>query len=88
MMKPFLAGTLAASFLASCGGGGGTSGVYECSVTCTVQGGGTTTSAPFMETKASQMDAVDACQSNAEAQVMTICGSASATVSCVCDPTM
>ena len=84
-MKSLLVGMLAASSVISCGSGT-TSTVYECSVTCTINGSAMTT-APFEETEASRMDALDTCESKVQAQLMTICGSASATASCICDPT-
>ena len=83
MKKLLLAGMLAAIFLVSCGDGS-TSDFYECDVTCTISGVPMSSSAPVQETEASHTAAVDACQSKIQAQVVTICGTASATVSCAC----
>jgi membrane protease subunit (stomatin/prohibitin family) len=90
MTKRIPAVMLAASFLVSCSAAPPTmGGTYECGVTCTVGGVAMGTSAPFQEMmEATDMDAVNACESQAQAQVMAICGDPTATVSCVCDLTM
>jgi hypothetical protein len=89
MTAKILTGALAASFLVSCTATPTTGNTYECSVTCTVQGVAMGTSAPFPEMmEASQVDAVNACETQAQANTMAICGDATATVSCICDLTM
>jgi hypothetical protein len=86
MTKPFLAAMLATGFLVSCNAAApDTSGAYECVVTCSIQGVEMSTSAPFAEMAASNMDAVAACESNAQTRVANICGNATATVACICD---